>query len=95
MVEGTAEAESRGHQETPRADSGQRLADGIIWPSATRSRACSPKWTDVPGAETEWRLLSNLSFHSGKCSQYYRDLVEEEEGDPGNHQPSSLPPQSH
>lgn len=42
MVEETARGQSRGHQETPRADSIQGLADGIIWPSVTGSRACCP-----------------------------------------------------
>lgn len=96
MAEEAAEAESRGHQETPRADSGQGLADGIIWPSVTGSQACSPKWTDVSGAETECRLLSNLILlQQTVLPVLKRDLAEEEEGDAGNHQPSSLPPHSH
>lgn len=74
-VEEAAEAESRGHQETPRADSGQGLADGIIWPSVTGSWACSPKWTDVPGAEPKCRLLNNLFFYSRLCSQYLERLA--------------------
>lgn len=63
-VEEAAEVERRGHQGTPRADSGQGLADGVIWPSVTGNQACSPKRTDVPGAETEYGLLSNFFFYS-------------------------------
>lgn len=94
-VEEAAKAASRGHQETPRVDSGQGLAEGIIWPSVTGIWACSPKWTDVPGAEIEHRLLSNLFFYSRLCSQYSQRFDWGRRGDPGNHQPSSLPPRSH
>lgn len=90
-VEEAAEAESRGHQETPRADSGQGLADGIIWPSVTGSWACSPKWTDVPGAEPECRLLSNL-FYSRLYSQYLERLGWGRSGRP--RKPSALLPPS-
>lgn len=68
MVEKAAEVESRGHQETLGVDSGQGYR--IMWPSVTGSLACSPKWTDVLGAETEYRLLNNLFFYSRLCSQH-------------------------
>lgn len=85
MVEKAAEVESRGHRETLGADSGQGCI--ITCPSVTGSLACSPKWTDVPGAETGYRLLNNLFFYSRLCSQHLPDFTEKE---PGNNQPSSF-----